>query len=120
MKDKHFEMELSWVGSVTQGRHIKVPDEVYAEAERYAKSALEEDSDSGNDDMWEDYDYSDGDVGYPIQLNTLCNTNNVNASSFIYQIVLQSYKLELLSLKFRTLEKRLFTRLILKIFKIKE
>ena len=51
MKDKHFEMELSWVGSVTQGRHIKVPDEVYAEAERYAKSALEEDSDSGNDDM---------------------------------------------------------------------
>lgn len=51
VKDKHFEMELSWVGAVTQGRHIKVPDEVYAEAERYAKSALEEDSDSGNDDM---------------------------------------------------------------------
>lgn len=51
VKDKHFEMELSWVGAVTQGRHMKVTDEVYAEAERYAKSALEEDSDSGNDDM---------------------------------------------------------------------
>jgi hypothetical protein len=48
---------------------------VYAEAERYAKSALEEDSDSGNDDMWEDYDNSGGDGGVPIQLNTLCNTN---------------------------------------------
>lgn len=44
-------MELSWVGAVTQGRHQKVPLDVYAEVERYAKSALEEDSDSGNDDM---------------------------------------------------------------------
>ena len=51
VKDKHFELELSWVGEVTGGRHQKVPQEVYAEAERYAKSALEEDSDSGNEDM---------------------------------------------------------------------
>lgn len=51
VKDKHFEMELSWVGANTQGRHEKVPTEVFAEAERYAKSSLEEDSDSGNEDM---------------------------------------------------------------------
>ena len=51
MKDKHFELELSWVGSVTGGKHQKVPQEVYTEAERYARSALEEDSDSGNEDM---------------------------------------------------------------------
>nr|SVE92612.1 EOG090X0C09 [Megafenestra aurita] len=51
VKDKHFEMELSWVGAVTEGRHQKVPQDVFTEVERYAKSALEEDSDSGNDDM---------------------------------------------------------------------
>jgi 20S proteasome subunit alpha 7 len=51
VKDKHFELELSWVGAVTQGRHQKVSQEVFAEVERYAKSALEDDSDSGNDDM---------------------------------------------------------------------
>ncbi len=51
VKDKHFEMELSWVGQNTQGRHVKVPDDVFADAERYARSALEEDSDSGNEDM---------------------------------------------------------------------
>jgi len=44
-------MELSWVGQNTQGRHVKVPDDVFADAERYARSALEEDSDSGNEDM---------------------------------------------------------------------
>ena len=52
VKDKQFELELSWVGAITQGRHQRVPDNVFAEAERYAKSALEEDSDSGNEDMW--------------------------------------------------------------------
>jgi len=51
VKDKHFELELSWVGSITGGKHQKVPQEVYTEAERYARSALEEDSDSGNEDM---------------------------------------------------------------------
>jgi len=52
VKDKQFELELSWVSAGTQGRHEKVPADVHAEAERYAKSALEEDSDSANDDMW--------------------------------------------------------------------
>ena len=47
VKDKQFELELSWVGSVTQGRHQRVPQDVFAEAERYAKSALEEDSEHG-------------------------------------------------------------------------
>lgn len=51
VKDKQFELELSWVSAGTQGRHEKVPADVHAEAERYAKSALEEDSDSANDDM---------------------------------------------------------------------
>jgi len=51
VKDKHFELELSWVGSITGGKHQKVPQEVYTEAERYARSTLEEDSDSGNEDM---------------------------------------------------------------------
>ena len=59
VKDKQFELELSWVGQVTQGRHQKVPDDVFAEADRYAKSALEEDSDSGNEDMWT-YNVSNG------------------------------------------------------------
>lgn len=51
VKDKHFEIELSWVGAKTNGRHQRVPDDVFAEAERYAKSSLEEDSDSEHEDM---------------------------------------------------------------------
>jgi len=46
VKDKEFELELSWVGEHTGGRHQMVPKEVQEGAERYAKAALEEDSDS--------------------------------------------------------------------------
>jgi len=46
VKDKSFELELSWVGEVSKGRHEKVPDDVFLAAEKYAKDALEEDSDS--------------------------------------------------------------------------
>jgi len=46
VKDKIFELELSWVGEFTQGVHKIVPKEVQTEAEKFAKSALEEDSDS--------------------------------------------------------------------------
>ena len=49
VKDKMFELELSWVGEFTNGVHQKVPDIVHLEAEKYAKSAMEEDSDSDED-----------------------------------------------------------------------
>jgi len=49
VKDKAFELELSWVGEVTEGRHQFVPADVFAEAEKYAKSAMEE-SDASDDD----------------------------------------------------------------------
>lgn len=51
VKDKMFELELSWVGEFTGGVHQRVPNDVYAEAEKFAKSAMEEDSDSDDEDM---------------------------------------------------------------------
>eukprot|EP00088_Acartia_fossae_P022074 TRINITY_DN23368_c2_g1_i1.p1 TRINITY_DN23368_c2_g1~~TRINITY_DN23368_c2_g1_i1.p1 ORF type:complete len:257 (+),score=69.83 TRINITY_DN23368_c2_g1_i1:34-804(+) len=51
VKDKMFELELSWVGDFTNGVHQRVPNDVHAEAEKFAKSALEEDSDSDDEDM---------------------------------------------------------------------
>jgi len=51
VKDKMFELELSWVGEFTNGVHERVPNNVHQEAERYAKSAMEEDSDSDDEDM---------------------------------------------------------------------
>jgi len=51
VKDKNFELELSWVGEHTKGLHEKVPDDIFKEAEAYAKASLAEDSDS---DMGED------------------------------------------------------------------
>uniref|UniRef100_A0A8C9YY70 Proteasome subunit alpha type n=1 Tax=Sander lucioperca TaxID=283035 RepID=A0A8C9YY70_SANLU len=38
VKDKAFELELSWVGEVTNGRHELVPKDVREEAEKYAKT----------------------------------------------------------------------------------
>merc|ERR1712037_461667 len=49
VKDKMFELELSWVGEFTDGVHKRVPEDVLQNAERFAKSALEEDSDSDED-----------------------------------------------------------------------
>lgn len=49
VKDKMFELELSWVGEFTNGVHQRVPEKVHAEAEKFAKSAMEEDSDSDED-----------------------------------------------------------------------
>ena len=46
IKDKAFELELSWVGSFTQGRHVPVPPDVFLEAETFAKESLKQDSDS--------------------------------------------------------------------------
>jgi len=49
VKDEMFELELSWVGEFTDGVHKRVPEKVQVEAEKYAKSAMEEDSDSDED-----------------------------------------------------------------------
>ncbi|GIY60430.1 proteasome subunit alpha type-3 [Caerostris darwini] len=43
VKDKNFELELSWVGEVTNGKHMFVPKNVFEEAEKYAKAAVEDD-----------------------------------------------------------------------------
>lgn len=40
VKDKAFELELSWVGSFTKGLHEPVPPQVFVDAEKYAKDAL--------------------------------------------------------------------------------
>lgn len=51
VKDKSFELELSWVGDMTKGKHELVPPEVLMEAEKYAKEALEESDDSDEEDL---------------------------------------------------------------------
>lgn len=51
VKDKMFELELSWVTKETGGKHVRVPKDVHEAAETFAKEALEEDSDSDADDM---------------------------------------------------------------------
>ena len=50
VKDKAFELELSWVGEITNGRHEIVPKDIREEAEKYAKESLKEgdESDDGN------------------------------------------------------------------------
>ena len=40
-KEKDFELELSWVGTETNGIHQPVPKDLYDEASRKAKEALE-------------------------------------------------------------------------------
>lgn len=42
VKDKHFELELSWLCDESQRTHAFVPSDVHAEAERLAKQALEQ------------------------------------------------------------------------------
>ncbi|KAI8788066.1 proteasome subunit alpha type-3-like isoform X1 [Biomphalaria glabrata] len=51
VKDKSFELELSWVGDITDNKHVLVPPEVFVEAEKYAKEALEESDDSDDEDL---------------------------------------------------------------------
>ncbi|KAB0799423.1 hypothetical protein PPYR_07303 [Photinus pyralis] len=50
LKDKNFELELSWVSKDTNGFHQRVPDHVFAEAERSAKQAMDAESDSEPED----------------------------------------------------------------------
>ncbi|KAG9099793.1 hypothetical protein FS749_000378 [Ceratobasidium sp. UAMH 11750] len=42
-KDKEFELELSWIGPETNGRHVPVPRDLWAEADRKAREALDAD-----------------------------------------------------------------------------
>lgn len=49
VKDKDFELELGWVGEVTNGVHERVPDTVIAAAEQSAKDAMEASSESDDD-----------------------------------------------------------------------
>lgn len=51
VKDRHFELELSWVCKESGGRHQRVPKDLYEEAERYAKAALVEDSSDEDEEM---------------------------------------------------------------------
>ncbi|KAL1131924.1 hypothetical protein AAG570_011535 [Ranatra chinensis] len=51
LKDKSFELELSWVGEHTNGRHELVPPAIHEEAEKAAKAAMEEDSDSETEEI---------------------------------------------------------------------
>ena len=54
-KDKEFELEMTWVSSMTgptKGRHEEVPKAVREEAERLAKQALDE-TEEGDDKMEE-------------------------------------------------------------------
>lgn len=51
IKDKAFELELSWIAEFTDGRHEFVPESVFKEAEEYAKAALRHDSDSEDDEQ---------------------------------------------------------------------
>lgn len=48
LKDKHFELELAWVGEKTNGKFEMVPQSFLEECENYAKASLQ-DSDSDND-----------------------------------------------------------------------
>ena len=41
LKDKNFELELSWVSKDTAGIHQKVPESVFTEAEKCAKQAMD-------------------------------------------------------------------------------
>ena len=45
VKDKDFELELSWVCAESKGKHQFVPTEIAQEAERLAKAALHQEMD---------------------------------------------------------------------------
>lgn len=43
IKDKHFELELGWVGRVTEEKFNFVPRDVFDDAEKFAKESMESD-----------------------------------------------------------------------------
>jgi len=50
LKDKSFELELSWVGKHTGGLHERVPKALSDEVEKSAKTAVDDESDTDQDD----------------------------------------------------------------------
>lgn len=48
VKDKHFELELSWIGKETNGKHQVVPKDLYDEAVKFAEEALNDSDDEDN------------------------------------------------------------------------
>lgn len=51
LKDKQFELEMSWVGAHTNGKHERVPNDIKSKAEAEARQAMADDSDSDTEDM---------------------------------------------------------------------
>jgi len=51
VKDKTFELQLSWVCEESKGLHQYVPADVHTEAEKYAKESLEEESESDEEEL---------------------------------------------------------------------
>ena len=41
-KEKEFELEMSWIGPETNGLHLPVPKDLFEEADRKAREALED------------------------------------------------------------------------------
>ena len=48
MKDKHFELELGWVGKHTNGLYERLPEKLFLEADKFGKDSIVE-SDSDED-----------------------------------------------------------------------
>lgn len=44
VKDKAFKLELSWIGEHTNGQHQPVPEDIYREADQYAKDSIADES----------------------------------------------------------------------------
>ena len=42
-KDKEFELELSWIGAETNGLHLPVPKDLFEEADKKGRDALDAD-----------------------------------------------------------------------------
>ncbi|CAD5123347.1 DgyrCDS11701 [Dimorphilus gyrociliatus] len=51
VKDKNFELELSWVGAESNDKHQRVPSIVFTESEKYAKEAIQESDASDDEDL---------------------------------------------------------------------
>ena len=51
VKDKAFELELSWIGKDTNGLHQWVPKPLFDEAVHYAQESLKHASDSEEDSI---------------------------------------------------------------------
>lgn len=42
-KDKDFELEMSWIGDETKGLHLAVPKDLFEDADKKGKDALDAD-----------------------------------------------------------------------------